>query len=60
MPSVAPQAQQQGGAPSGGDVFLDGTRVGHWLSDHLAREASRPPSGATAFDPRMTATWPNQ
>ncbi len=60
LPSVAPQATQPSNGPTGGDVFLDGTRVGHWLADHLAREASRPPAGATPFDPKMTAAWPNQ
>lgn len=41
-----------------GDVFLDGVRVGRWLSDKLARAANAPPSGSTAFDPRMGPTWP--
>ncbi len=41
-----------------GDVFLDGVRVGRWLSDKLARAANAPPSGSTAFDPRMGPSWP--
>lgn len=57
-----PQARQDAparqGSPIGGDVFLDGTRVGTWLADHLAREAGRPQSGATGFDPRLSPAWP--
>jgi len=58
-PSYAPPAAQatQGG-PTGGDVFLDGARVGTWLADHLAREAGRPQMGSTGFDPRLTPAWP--
>lgn len=58
-PSYAPptaQALQSG--PTGGDVFLDGARVGTWLADHLAREAGRPQMGGTGFDPRLTPAWP--
>lgn len=44
--------------PTGGDVYLDGMRVGSWLADHLAREAGRPQGGGTAFDPRLTPAWP--
>ena len=46
------------GGPTGGDVFLDGARVGTWLADHLAREAGKPQTGATGFDPRMSPAWP--
>ncbi len=55
-PPAAPSAQ--GGGPTGGDVFLDGTRVGSWIADHLAREAGRPQAGGTAFDPRLSPAWP--
>ncbi len=58
-PSYAPPAAQatQSG-PTGGDVFLDGARVGTWLADHLAREAGRPQMGGTGIDPRLTPAWP--
>ncbi len=59
MPAMAPSAEP---APSsggeGGAVYLDGALVGRWLSDRLAREASRPGGGATGFDPRMGPSWP--
>jgi hypothetical protein len=46
------------GGPTGGDVYLDGTRMGTWIADYLAREAGRPQSGGTGFDQRLTAPWP--
>lgn len=48
----------QHGGPTHGDVFLDGARVGHWMSEALARAVSGPPGGCTAFDPTMSAAWP--
>jgi hypothetical protein len=44
--------------PMHGDVFLDGVRVGRWLSDTMARAAGGPATGATAFDPRLGPRWP--
>ncbi len=55
--SAAPPAQAASEGPSGGDVYLDGTLVGRWIADHLAREATRPPAGATGFDTRLTPAW---
>jgi hypothetical protein len=53
-----PGSQGTQSGPTGGDVFLDGTRVGTWLADHMAREAGRPQMGSTGFDPRLTPAWP--
>ena len=53
-----PPATTTTAGPTGGDVFLDGTRMGTWLADHLAREAGRPQAGGTGFDSRLTAAWP--
>lgn len=39
-------------------MFLDGHYVGRWLSDHMAREASRPSATTTGFDPRLTPSYP--
>ncbi len=55
---AAPHAIASSPAPTGGDVFLDGARVGHWLAQHLANITNRPPSGATGFDPRLGPVWP--
>lgn len=54
-PASAPAAAS---GPTGGDVFLDGTRMGTWVADHLAREVNRPQAGGTGFDPRLTPAWP--
>ncbi len=42
----------------GGDIYLEGAVLGRWLADRLARAVSRPASGTTAFDPRVSPTWP--
>ena len=41
-----------------GDVFFDGTRVGRWMSEQMARDAGRPNTGPTGFDPRRNPAWP--
>ena len=55
-PPAAPSAQ--GGGPTGGDVFLMGTRVGSLDRRPSSREAGRPQAGGTAFDPRLSPAWP--
>ncbi len=44
-----------GASPVEGDVYLDGTLLGRWVSRNLAREASRPSAGGAAFDARRNA-----
>jgi hypothetical protein len=44
--------------PIGGDVILDGMRVGRWLARELGRQADMPQTSTTFFDPRAGATWP--
>jgi len=51
-----PQGREQGEA-GGGTVMLDGHLVGYWLSEQMARQASRPAAGTTFFDPRQTPAW---
>jgi len=54
-------ASDSSGASSGatrGSIFLDGVALGRWMMDHLAKEASRPISGMTGADPRVTASYP--
>jgi hypothetical protein len=46
------------GGPTEGDVFLDGTLVGRWMSRHLSREAGRASAGPTGFDQRRNALLP--
>jgi hypothetical protein len=45
-------------SPESGNIYLDGHQVGYWMVERLAREAGRPPSGATGFDPKLGAIWP--
>ncbi len=58
FPSAAPPAPERQPRAAGGDVFLDGARLGSWIGERLAREAGRPQSGPVAFDPRMSPAWP--
>ena len=56
--SVAPE--RSGSVRSGpkrGVLKLDGQLVGQWLSDQMARAASRPGSGPTFFDSRQGPAW---
>jgi hypothetical protein len=55
---TASPAPGHGGGPGGGDVFLDGMRVGRWMARELARQAGGPQAGGTAFDPRSSPAWP--
>ena len=59
-PSYAPPASSSRARESSmrGDVFLDGARVGRWMSEQMARDAGRPNTGPTGFDPRRSAAWP--
>lgn len=57
--SVPPSfASQLSSGVATGNVYLDGHEVGHWIIEHLAREAGRPPSATTGFDPKLSAIWP--
>jgi hypothetical protein len=38
-----------------GTLQFDGTALGRWVVDHLARTLSRSPSGMTGVDPRVIA-----
>ena len=55
---AAPMATAAASGPVQGDVYLDGARVGRWMSDRLAREVNRPQGGVTGFDPRLGPAWP--
>jgi hypothetical protein len=56
--SSAPVGQGQAQARIEGDVFLDGTLVGRWMSSYLAREAGRASAGPTGFDARRNPLMP--
>lgn len=56
MPSQS-QSHQKGEEDNGGTVMLDGRLLGQWLTNAMSRDASRPPSGTSFFDPRQTPAW---
>lgn len=60
LPSYAPPAASPRARETSmrGDVFFDGTRVGRWMSEQMARDAGRPNTGPTGFDPRRSPAWP--
>ncbi len=57
LPS-APPANMREQQHMEGDVYLDGTLVGRWISRFLSREASRSPAGPTGFDKRRSPLMP--
>jgi hypothetical protein len=56
--SAIPPTTQPQSAPLQGEIYLDGSRLGRWMTDRLARAAELPRAAMTGFDPRMTPTWP--
>ena len=56
--AAAPLGADRGsGGGEMGPVMLDGRLVGHWLSERMARDASRPPAGPSFFDARQAPAW---
>ncbi len=58
--AAAPSAANSQNVTLQGDIIIDGTRLGRWMTNSLARQASRPPSGPVAPDPRQTPLWSGQ
>jgi hypothetical protein len=58
LPSAAPPSTESQSTPLQGDIYVDGSRLGRWITDHLANAAELPRAAMTGFDPRMTPTWP--
>ena len=40
-----------------GRLEIDGALLSRCVAVHLAREAGRPPSGMTGFDPLLSPQW---
>ncbi len=53
---AAPEAEQAERAIEG-RLEIDGALLGRFVAEHLAREAGRPPSGMTGFDPLLSPEW---
>lgn len=47
----------QGNQTGQGDLYLEGSVLGRWLTQHLERELIRPRAGIMAVDPRLTPSW---
>ncbi len=60
LSSSAPPAQSSQSITLQGDIIIDGSRLGRWMTSSLARQASRPPSGPVGPDPRQTPLWSGQ
>jgi hypothetical protein len=56
--SYAPPPAQHAAGTTNGNVYLDGERMGHWVANHLSREANRPSYGPSGFDPSLSIAWP--
>jgi hypothetical protein len=52
-----PEAEQDGERVLEGRLEIDGALLGRFVAEHLAREAGRPPSGMTGFDPLLSPQW---
>jgi hypothetical protein len=57
-PSMSRQSQNAAAEPRQGTLILDGTQLGRWIMDRIARQASRPVAGTTGIDPRISPTFP--
>ena len=55
----APGGESAGGeaAGFGGVLEVDGALLGRFIAEQLGREAGRPPSGMTGFDPLVSPAW---
>lgn len=58
LPSAVPPPSEPPSTASQGDVYVDGSRLGRWMTDRLVKAADLPRAATTGFDPRMTPTWP--
>jgi hypothetical protein len=57
-PSMSRQSPDTAAEPRQGTLILDGTQLGRWIMDRIARQASRPVAGTTGIDPRISPTFP--
>ncbi len=53
--SAGSESRQLG---SSGALYLDGVSIGRWMFDQLGDQASRPHSGFSGIDPRLTPSFP--
>jgi hypothetical protein len=56
-PAPSPRILPAAGMPWAGPVHLDGAQIGRWITDQLTEAASRPPSGLSGLDDRLTPVF---
>lgn len=57
-PSAAPPPSEPRSTALHGEIYVDGSRLGRWVTDRFVKAAQLPRAATTGFDPRMTPTWP--
>lgn len=58
LASAIPPSRESQSSPLQGEIYVDGLRLGRWMTDRLAKSAELPRAAMTGFDPRLTPTWP--
>jgi len=57
IPSESPGRDGNRSKPGRGELYIEGSVLGRWLTQHLNREIVRPRAGIMAVDPRITPSW---
>jgi len=57
-PHVSPGGARNTSNTECGELMLEGSTLGRWLTRHLNQEIIRPPTGIIGVDPRITPAWP--
>jgi hypothetical protein len=57
-PAMSRQTLETAAEPRQGLLILDGSQLGRWIMDRIARQVSRPLAGMTGIDPRISPTFP--
>jgi hypothetical protein len=57
-PAASPPTGGDSRPGVGGSLYMDGAQIGRWILDRIADRASRPVSGYSGFDPKLTPSFP--
>ena len=58
LPLISRSQTKPQAAELQGDIFIDGSKLGRWMTDRLVKAAESPRAAMTGFNSRMTPTWP--
>lgn len=58
IPAAASVSSESRTSGSSGALYLDGISIGRWMFNQLADQASRPHTGFSGLDPRLTPAFP--